>query len=251
MKGESKKNPWIRMLTALTLITAISLAAAMSSCVGGNGDDPNGNGRTFALVTYTGPETVTLDDGSTNTVSGFTFYDDDNTVSTCRSTVESRLPENAAKPGQRMVIGYTFTGSNYAPYPAGTINLMSYVLVTTAVVETVSHETAVANDAEIELYYSGQQPAINRTGNYINLEAIMQYYPEREFSILADETTLDTSMPDLYISTTEKGIPQGVKSRTMASFDISTIWRNPSISGVKIHIKNTGGNLQQEFIFRK
>ena len=247
MKAKTMKQILATTLTAVALIITMT---AVTSCVNNN-DGPNGGGRMVALVTYTGSETVQLSDGSTNRVSGFTYYGADNTVSTCRTTVETRLPETVVNPGQRMVIGYTFSGDNYQPYPAGTINLMSYVLVATSTVETVSHETAVGNNAEMPLYYEGSQPAISRTGNYINLEAVLQYYSQREFTIFADESTLDTAMPELYVSTVEKGDAQGVKGRTMASFDISPIWRDPSITGVKVHINNTAGDRRQEFEFRK
>lgn len=237
-------------------IAAIVMAAvAMTALPSCNSDDDTDlimtNPR-LALVTYTGTRDVASQPGEMPTyVSTFDYYGTDGASSSCYTTVQTRIPSDLVKPGQRMVIGYSLVNGGSSLIPSGEIELKKYVLVNTVALTYGDHLQATAANAEMPLYYEGSTPSINRTGNYINLEAIMQYYPEREFSILADETTLDTSMPDLYISTTEKGIPQGVKSRTMASFDISTIWRNPSISGVKIHIKNTGGNLQQEFIFRK
>lgn len=221
-----------------------------TACNSSSSNDDDEAGKMVALVTYEGFEKVNYEDGE-GYVSTFTYYGQDNEVeSSCRSTYDTRLPQSIAK-GQRMVISYTFTGNNYSPYPAGTLNVMRYVLVPTVYLKDVSHDEAIATNAPMKLFYEGSKASIYRTGNYINLNIYMPNFPEREYSIVADETTLSSNMPDLYISTAEKGAGQGYTSKTLVSFDITSVWRNPVVTGVNVHINNTGGNEQKVFQFMK
>lgn len=239
----------IKRIISPALLAAAILCLA-TACIDGDDNDFTGiDGVRTALVTYSGETNVEMTDGTTGYVSAFAYYGADNTVSTCRTTVETHLPDKAASIGQRMVITYTQLGGNTQQYPTGTIELKSYTLVPTIALQTVSHETAIGATAEMPLIYYGMQPGLNRTGNYINLEVQLPVYTEREYVIYADETTLQNAMPDLYISTNPKGQSQGLKALQIASFDISEIWRNPSVTGVSIHINNTAGTRQQVFEF--
>ena len=236
---------------ACCFVAAVFSILGATSC---SDDDDNigdpSTGRMVALVTYTGTRDVTLSDGTTY-VSTFEYVGTDNIATSCYSSVDSRIPTDVVA-GQRMVISYTNsgTGSGSNNIPAGEITLLSYVLVPTPSVTVAPQEEAVANNAEMPLYYPAGNPSINRTGNYINLEVYMPYYSEREFTIVADESTLATSTPHLYASTQAKGAPQGVKSVTLVSFDISEVWRDPSVTGVVLHVNNTAG-AQTEFEFSK
>lgn len=237
---------------ALAAVALVATASTMTSCVDNDDDNTTGGGaRTFALVTYTVTETILMGDGGNGYVSTFAYYGADNTAANCRSTYETRLPKDVAEAGQRMVIGYTLNNSNSTPYPSGAINVMSYVLVPTISLQTGTHEEATANNAPMAIYNVQGQPSINRTGNYINLEIYMPYFADREFSIIADESTLSTDTPELYISTKEKGQGSGTTAVQMASFEITDVWRNPSVTGVKIHVNNTAGNQLQVFEFKK
>lgn len=235
-----------------TLVIAAATMLTAGSCVSDNDDNYFNQPQSTNLVTYTGNETIVTDNpDNPGYVSTFTYYGVDNVVATSRTTYETRLPKDAAKPGQRMMISYTLNNSNATPYPSGVINLKSYRLIPTAQVENAPHEKAIANNAEMPIYYIGNQPEISRTGNYINLQTRLRNYTEREFTILADESTLSSDMPDLYISTTPKGTDTGIISVEMASFDITEVWRNPAINGVRIHINNTANDKQNIFEFKK
>lgn len=232
-------------------IASIVAFGCFTACNDSDSDSNiNQNGAFTALVTYTGNLQHTLANGEHVTVSNFEYYDTDNTVAAAYTTAESKIPDDLFRSGQRMVITYIpVTGSTR--YPQGEIDLKRYVVVPTATLTYDDHDKAIANNAEMTLYYENRQPSINRTGNYINMEIYMPYYEEREFSIVADESTLESSTPDLYISTTIKGNGGGVKSKTLASFDISSLWHDPSCTGVRIHINNNGGDQQKVFTFNK
>lgn len=240
-----KANKIIRM--AIASIVALGCFTACND----SKSDPNINQSGFtALVTYTGNLQHTLANGEHVMVSNFEYYDTDNTVSAAYTTPETKIPDDLFRSGQRMVITY-IPATEGTRYPQGEIDLKRYVVVPTATLTYDEHDKAIANNAEMTLYYVNRQPSINRTGNYINMEIYMPYYEEREFSIVADESSLETSIPDLYISTAIKGTGGGVIAVTLASFDISSLWHNPSYTGVRVHINNNGGDQQKVFTFNK
>ncbi len=97
--------------------------------------------------------------------------------------------------------------------------------------------------------------AMWRTGTYINLRCKILWAPEpRRYWLEADSNTLNREMPDLYVAHV---IPDSTNraaaymALNYASFDISPIWENPDVKGVKIHINNSNLTNKQEFIFTK
>lgn len=233
----------------LSLLLGV-IAVACSDKKGDDDIEPGYGGRMTALVTYDGTQNVQYGE-ETGYVSLFTYYGEDGMESQCRSTVETRLPQTLAK-GQRMVIVYTNKEQNQpGNYPSGPLNVMSYVLVPTTEVKVVSHEEAVANDAEMCLFYENGKVSMYRTGYYINLDIYMPNYSGREFTLYADEETVGTEMPELYLSTEAKGEGQGYVSKTLVSLNITDVWRDPTVMGVKLHVNNTGGNEQKVFQIMK
>lgn len=233
------------MVAALALFMAI--AAVSCSKTTNDGEEPEN--RTVALVTYDGTQDVQYGD-ETGYVSLFTYYGENGTESQFRSTVETRLPQTLQK-GQRMVVAFAATPQNYPGYPTGSIDIKSYVLVPTSGVKIVSHDEAIANNAELNLFFDGGKVSMYRTGYYLNLDVYMPNFTEREFILMADEATVNTEMPDLYLSTVAKGEGLGYVSKTLVSLNLYNVWRNPVVMGVKLHVNNSAGNEQKTFTITK
>lgn len=241
-----------RIISMSPAILSLLLGVMAVACSDKKGDDdiePGYGGRTTALVTYEGTQDVQYGE-ETGYVSLFTYYGEDGMESRCRSTVETRLPQTLDK-GQRMVIAYTNTVEHYPSYPMGPLNVMSYVLVPTVHVKNVSHEEAVANNAEMCLFYENGKVSMYRTGYYINLNIYMPNYTGRKYTLYADEETVGTEMPELYLSTEAKGEGQGYVSKTLISLNITDVWRDATVLGVKLHVNNTGGDEQKIFRIMK
>jgi hypothetical protein len=234
----------LRKLNILGAIAALlSTTLLLGSCVSDDDNNPVNPTAPTALVTFIGNRTSGTAENSV-TRSYFELLTTENHAFTLYSTAETALQGEKYKDGQRMVLTYQPT-QGQGVLADGEVQIMrAPVLVWTSEVETATTEEAQAANAPMHVM------AINRTGNYINLEARLPYYTEREYSILLDESTAGSDMPELYVTTTAKGYPQGTTTSDIASFDITTVWRNPAISGIKIHINNTGST-QQVYNFLK
>ena len=67
------------------------------------------------------------------------------------------------------------------------------------------------------------------------------------FVLMADATTIDSDMPQLYLSYKKGGQGSSFKN-FIASIDIANIWNRPSCKGVTIHVNDSNfGNNTIEF----
>ncbi len=211
----------IRRIAFMTVIAALT-AAMHASC---NSDDDNEPAapKAEALVTF---------DGNIGENAYFTYLSkDDGPTLTLYSS--RKMPEDINK-GQRMVISYNpgTQGINNS----GMIELMSYRTVPTEVVQVVPTAEAQAANAAMNLY------EIYRTGTYINVNATLPIVEGRTFSIYADEATMESGMPHLYVTTTAPTGDAPYKLAVLSSYDITSVWRNPSVRGVTVHINNTSSD---------
>lgn len=214
------------------LIALISIPTFVS-CLGN--DEPGQTGREVtALVTF---------EGNYDSRARFTFVPEGD-AETKSYIADKALPDDLVR-GQRMIIRFVELGTVSNGYITS-ISLRAYNTIPTSSVKIVDTETAVAANAEIYVN------AINRTGKFINLEAYVKNYPERDYTIYADENTVNNEMPDLYITTTTNGDYTGIKNTDIASFDISMVWSRIDCKGVRIHINNTNtAPTKKVFEFKK
>lgn len=227
--------------TIKNLFIAAGLTVLGTSC---NDSDDNGyNSQPMnSLVTY--DMTVSSEDKDiTKDISYFTFYTDDNNSAPISYTATGLTRKIEAKPGSRMIITYYLNGQSVGQ--SGPISLITYRTVPGGDVETKPTAEAQAANAPIPV------SAINRTGNYINLFARMMNNPQRTFTMIADEATVGTETVDMYVTT---AVPptgdSGVINEQVASFNMTSIWRNPTTMKVRVHINNTAGT-QKVFEFKK
>ncbi len=242
-----KTTARIRNISAAIIIAALAMISA-SSCV--DNDDPTVVSGVIALATYEQTTSAPNANGGVSYTSTFTYYGPDDSAPTILIAA-ANIDQSNLKPGQRCIIEYT--PANYAnPTASGQITLIRYKGVPTSSVTTASTETAQAANAAINLLYINGQPSLNRTGKYINVEAYMPIVEGRTFSIVADEATLNTAMPDLYLTTSATGTPQGYSQTELGSIDIQSVWGRPDVEGVRLHINNTNPSYQQKiFEFKK
>lgn len=218
----------IQKYLSLMLVALVS-ATISTSCI----NDDDSNGITYSnLVTYTG-------NIGTNAYFEFIGENDAKPVTLHANRILGSIDE-----GQRLVIVYTLEDENQYGKD-GYIDLITYTTVPTSSVQTVTtSEAQAANEA---MYLN----AIARTGKYINIDARLPRIEGRTFSILADEATVDTDMPELYITTKAPEGNTGLNESTLASFDISSIWNMPSVRGVKIHVNDINPSGKKIYEFNK
>lgn len=216
------------------LILAAVTAISMQSCLDSGSDGPSVN-IYQNIVTFTGSS-----DGRSNFL--FQELNDSPEVSLYANVT---IKGDGAVPGCRMLIAYTLD-ENRVYGESGPINLRQAALVYESTVTEVPADEAKAANAPIPLL------TMYRTGKYINLQARLATAEGRTFRIVADESTVDTDMPHLYITTeVPDGSIPGYDATVTASLSIAPIWDRPSVRGVKIHVNNTNNIYHQEFEFLK
>lgn len=222
-----------------TILFALCLTAIATSC---NDNDPNYESIPFtSLVTY--DRTVASGDNDiSKDVAYFTFYTDNNNAISYFATGMTRKIE--AQPGDRMIIAYYMTGGqSYGQ--SGQISLYTYRKVPGGNVEVKSTAEAEAANAPIYINW------LNRTGNYINLSTRIMSNPDRTFTMIADEATVGQPTIDVYITTAVPATGDtGVVTEEIASFNMESVWHDPTTTKVRVHVNNTAGT-QKVFEFSK
>lgn len=218
----------IQQHLSLILLALVS-AIISTSCI----NDDNSNDITYSnLVTYTG-------NIGTNAYFEYQGENDAKPVTLYTNRILSGISE-----GQRMVIMYSLENENQYGKD-GYIQLLTYSSVPTVAVRTATTSEAQAANEPMYLY------AIARTGKYINIDANLPLIEGRTFSILADEATLHSEMPELYVTTKTPSGNTGLNESTLASFDISSIWNMADIRGVKIHVNDINPSGKKVYEFTK
>lgn len=234
-------------------------AIAITSCNTDSDYEPNQDG-VIAIMTYNGTTQSSGSEGGANFLTTFTYYGlNDTETSTLYAQSTTNMYPSSLKAGDRVVL--TYLPQDFSnPTMSGPITVVRLIQLPTTEVEVVSSTEAQSNNKGINLVFAAtnnengdivMQPALTRTGPYINIEAYMPYISDRKFILKADESTLSSSRPVLYM-TTEAAMPEsGIKQNTIGCINIGRIW-STATDGITIKIKNTNrDNPQQEFNFDK
>lgn len=139
----------------------------------------------------------------------------------------------------------------YLPHKdTGLISVINVARVNNGKVQMKDAETLQGWDAD-PLFVE----ALWRTGQYLNLRCKLLWAPEpRRYNLEVDSNAIDNDIPDVYIA---HAIPDSTNRTTAymasnyASFDISTLWDNPRVRGIKVHVNNSNLPDKIEFIFIK
>lgn len=219
----------------LKLLTLLLIPAFFTSCTDESGVDGPVEIQLWDIATYLGYSNETGQ-------SSFSFRQvDDSPEVNLTSTV--MLPEEIIA-GTRMVLRYIPESGK--AYTSGPIRLLGASRINQEPVETEwKDEFNDWNRDKVFLYSTW------RSGNYLNFHVRLTYDTEpRIFTLAADPATISSEWPDVYLVHV-MATPTDYHDRAyFASFDISEIWANPTVKGIRLHVANT--NLDKhEFTFVK
>lgn len=215
--------------TALTL--SLAATAVVTSC-----DDNDGE-------SYEIYQNIVTFEGNNGRNMEFSYQEiDDSPVITL--TAAGNLDHKTVPPGSRLLLTYYLPeGMTYGR--SGTVNARALERVRTATAEILPTDEAAERNAPIYVY------TMYRSGHYINLYCSMTDDAKRVFTLSADESTIGTDTPHLYVSSVTATDPVAHERNYMVSMDMATVWNDPSVKVVKVHINNTNNIYNTTFTFNK
>lgn len=156
--------------------------------------------------------------------------------------------------GARCVISYYITGEQGYEM-SGEVEVVNCSEVPTIAIEVAEVAEAEAANAEMNVYYGkgGYQSTVYRTGNYINVNLYLPIIEGRTFKALASDASTLSGVADVYLTTSTPNNDWSTKQVMMVSVDITELWRNPTTTGIRLHINNSNmqGSNQKVFEFKK
>lgn len=212
----------------LAMLAMLTVSATFTAC---NSDD---GGQ--LITTYTQFATLVADDES-----GSTFEVNNSADGPVRVlTSTNRVDTKKVAVGQRLMIAYQLEGTT-SEDGSGPIRLLAYMQVINGKLEVMS-----ATEAENFKTNSLQDPVMQVTGNYLNVQVMgrLRTDPEK-FALIADESTMDDKYPTVYLVFLSDDASTGAWKTIYGSFDISSIWNNQKYNGMIVKMDNENG--QDEF----
>lgn len=152
------------------------------------------------------------------------------------------LVDTIIRDGTRMIIHYEaeFSDTSLRPMPVKLLQIGS-----------VAFDTVRSGLEKIIKRLPSPQlkmQSIWRTGNYLNLQAKIEYDgTPRSFAIIADNATLDSPQVDCYIYNVGKPVGENyIDTKIYGSFYIGNLWQLPNLQRLRIYDK--GINDKTSFI---
>jgi|GEM_PF-5698654 lipoprotein len=219
----------------LSLVIAPA-AVALTSC---DNDDPEQITYYQDFVSYRGLNAgvTTLD---------FRRLDDSPLITYTANTTISDPTGQHPKDGQRLVIVYSLGRPGMTYGESGTIDL--YQVYSCFQDPIVRLPSAQAVECNAPIYVN----TMVRSGHYINIEGLLPYSPKRTITLVLDEGTAAGPVAELYLTTAiPEGQQTGGDAYVAASFDINSLWANPSVSAVKVHVNNSNNSYYDTVTFTK
>ncbi len=221
------------MKKILSLITFCCIFIAFTAC-NSDSDEPTHTipadaSYDFATLTARGSSTTTFQ---------LRKSDDSPLITYMANTAMGNIKD--VEVGDRMIICYKPTG--HQVYTDGMITLYGVVFLTSTDQTLLTGTAADYND-----FYSIPltMQVLNRTGNYINVQAlasVMRAEKPEKFVLVADQASLSSKNPDLHVVyITPDGNDGPNQLAAYGSFDISSVWNNPDYDGVTVHYQSLGG----------
>lgn len=215
------------ILCRLRLLMIIGIAALFAAC---SDDGPySERAALYDLVTFDG----NLSQGAT-----FSFQRRDDSPVITLTAKGVTLATDQVKQNERLLIGY-YPESGEA-YRSDNIQLIG--------VTKVNQDTLRYSPAEEIAGWDKDPVYLNsvwRSGKYLNMYMRVEYSSEgRLFRLVADESTLESEFPQLYLMHDLYDAPEKFTRRAYVSFDISSLWEKPEHKGIILHINDS--NLETE-----
>lgn len=206
-------------MTLYRFIPAMLLASSLLSCSDDN--DYNDRAMLSDIVTVASKdsETVTF---------RFRRYDDSPLITLTARGIDIK----DEMIGKRALLRYYPLNGN--AYTSGDIDIFALSSINCDTARIADIDTIAWDSTPIYLN------SIWRSGEYINLHLKVLYSETpRIFSLIADSATIDSVVPQLYMSHNTFDAPDNFNFETYASFDISNIWNRPQCQGIDIHLNDT------------
>lgn len=221
------------MKNIMSFVVAAALSFTLGSC-GEDGVDGPVEMTCTDIVTYAGENAGRAT---------FTFRKaDDSPLITL--TAQGALGNDDIDPGTRLLISY-IPQDNKA-YESGPVTLLGGRTIP---------QSSVAMEWHDDYNDWGKNPvyvySVWRSGIYLNFHVRLTYSPEpRIFCLAADPATVNSAWPDVYMVHVMAGDADNHDRAYYASFDISKLWAEPEVEGIRLHVANS--NLDKQiFTFAK
>ena len=203
-------------------VTSIMALLVMLMCGCGNDGEFNDSMTLYDLVTF---------EGNTPKAAVFSMQKDGDSPMIELTVAGRNLDTTQVKRGQRLLMSYIPESGE--PYTSGTVTLRSLSLINYDSIQIAATDRWDAN--------SVYMTAMWRTGIYLNLECRLDYTTEqgRRFMLVADPSTVNDPVPQLYVVHDLGQLPENFTRRTYASWNMAEVWNRPGCQGVKVHIRDS------------
>lgn len=203
------------------------LLTTLNSC-GVNDDTFDGQ---VTAVLY---DIVTFD-GNIDGRAQFSFRQVDDTPQIILSAGNAALNTEDIVPGRRLYIAYQPIDGAPA-YTSSAINLIKAYKINSGKLSVEESIESFDDWNRDKIYLL----AVWRSGEYINLQCRLTYSTDpRIFRIVADTSTLDEPIPDLYLVHSMKKQVDNFERTYYGSFDISAVLDRPTCRGVRLHVADS------------
>lgn len=216
-----------RFFTLISASMAVILLTALSGC-GVNDDTFDGQ---VTPVLY---DIVTFD-GNIDGRAQFSFRQVDDTPVVILNAANAALNSEEIAPGRRLYIAYQPLDGAPA-YTSASVNLINAYKINSGALSIEESIESFADWNRDKIYLL----AVWRSGDYINIQCRLTYSTDpRIFRIVADTSTLDDPIPDLYLVHSMKKQVDNFERTYYGSFDISAVLDRPGCRGVRLHVADS------------
>lgn len=200
---------------AILCVTVLSLSGCGS-------DEVNDTMTLYDLVTF---------EGNTEKAAMFSMRKNGDSPLIELTAPGRRVDTAQVKQGTRLLMAYV--PESGLPYTSGPVTLRGLSLINSAPVQTGKPDRWNATPVYMNSMW--------RTGTYLNMECLVDYTSQtgRRFMLVADETTVNDSEPQLYVVHDLGTLPENFTRRIYASWDMAEVWNRPGCRGVKVHIRDS------------
>lgn len=156
-----------------------------------------------------------------------------------------RIETGMVKVGERCVLAYYYPDAR-PEYTSGTITIQAYQkCINGGITEGTAEDTNNFKSDHV------QCSALWITGNYLNFSIKGLYgNSPKTFKLVADETTMDSTMPTVYLIYETDNQVAGAWKDIYASLDISKVWSSNKYEGFVLKMTNDNNIVGSSVTFK-
>lgn len=181
----------------------------------------------------------------TNTPSGarFTYRAVDDSPEVTLGT-SGKLDEAKVAPGTRLLMTYSLPSDASYGEDCLEVQLRGLQFIYTDTVRPVPSPT-LSDMMPVKLL------TLYRTGHYLNFTAMMPAVDHRKYFMVADQATLSRDTVEVYMSTRVADDQPVFDAMQTGSIDISPVWDIPTLSVLRVNVRNANNPERSRFTFIK